>query len=134
LHAGGGSLEIKKIPEFCSLPAAEIGANLRWLIKREWVEKNKNVLTLTQKGKSALTGKDDDERLLEILAAKERIRLDEIDGLGISSQKCTEFLKTREGIVAFRDRRDKISWIERIRAQNNRWRDAPRLPVFSAHE
>lgn len=81
LYSAGGEASIHQISGETGVSSETISLALGWLLKKKWavLDKEKNVLNLTEETSTKEPPNGDDEKLLEFLAEKGKITVEELD-------------------------------------------------------
>jgi len=95
LYKKGGETLISKIPKEVDVPSSAIPVALGWLVQKNWavINQEKGTVTLTQYSLTQKPPKSSDEKLLEILAEKDTLIVEE---LGKSLRQVVATLKRRK--------------------------------------
>ncbi|MEM3578055.1 MAG: phenylalanine--tRNA ligase subunit alpha [Candidatus Bathyarchaeia archaeon] len=95
LYSLGGKAKIAQIVEKAGIPVKAVPLALGWIIKKNWaaLNKEKNILALIEDTRVKKPPKGSDEKLLELLADKGRIIIEEVEK---SLQEAADVLKRRK--------------------------------------
>jgi len=95
LYSLDGQAEITQIAEKAGISVKAVPLALGWIIKKNWavLNKEKNTLALTENTSAKKPQKGIDEKLLEILADKDKIVIEEIEK---NLQEAADVLKRRK--------------------------------------
>jgi phenylalanyl-tRNA synthetase alpha chain len=101
LYSLGGEAKISQVREKAGISADAIPLALGWLLKKKWVilNKEKNTLKLTENTLAKKTPKGNDEKILELLAEKGKIIIEELDRSlkeAVTVLKRRKLIETRE--------------------------------------
>jgi len=81
LHNKGGETAISTAAKEAEVPSDTVSVALGWLVRRKWavINQKNRTLTLSQAGLAQKPPKTDDEKLLEILAERKLVVVEELD-------------------------------------------------------
>lgn len=102
-----GEVELSQLPGILNKP--DVRSEVKWLLRRGWFERSKNLLRLTEKGKRALAGElDPDEKIVLKLKKANLINSLELkeELPDIDVERCIALLREREkeNIIRIRQR------------------------------
>lgn len=95
LYDEGGETLISNIPQEADIPHGAIPVALGWLVQKNWavINKEKSTISLTHYSLTQKPPKDDDEKLLSLLAERDTVVVEELDK---SLQQAVNTLKRRK--------------------------------------
>jgi phenylalanyl-tRNA synthetase alpha chain len=95
LYDEGGDARITTISQETDIPRNAIHLALGWLVQKNWatINKEKNTITLTQYSRTQKPSKGNDENLLEFLAERDKVHVEELDK---NLQQAVDTLKRRK--------------------------------------
>jgi phenylalanyl-tRNA synthetase alpha chain len=98
------STDIYGLKNEAGLAEEEFRIGLSWLMKKGWIsiKKGEGIITLTEGGRGALLEKGDDERLIELLAARREINLEDLP----SNLRATYDDLRRRNLIIERERKE----------------------------
>jgi phenylalanyl-tRNA synthetase alpha chain len=81
LYEKGGEVKITNISQEADIPRNAVHLALGWLVQKNWaiINKEKNIVVLTQHLRAQKPSKGDDEKLLTFLARKDTVVIEELD-------------------------------------------------------
>ncbi len=104
VQKAGGEVQIRKLADLLAIQEARVREVVRWLLKKKWMEKKGELLTLTPEGERALSQKGEDERLLLTLQRLGRCDEEKLQTEGINSEEALVLLKGRPHAVETKTR------------------------------
>lgn len=93
--------ELSQLAKEKNLPVNEI---IKWGTFRGWIKKDKEIITITDKGIKAIEERDDDEKAIEILKNLKAIFIDELKNYSLEPEIVKRNLRNRSAIAKIKTR------------------------------
>ncbi|MBN2091087.1 phenylalanine--tRNA ligase subunit alpha [candidate division KSB1 bacterium] len=99
-----GKIPIREVAEICNVKNIPMNEVIKWGSQREWLNKDKGDLVVTEAGRKALSQKDADELALDLAVKSSPFYLDSLKAAGVDANRVKMLLDKRPVLAKIKPR------------------------------
>jgi phenylalanyl-tRNA synthetase alpha chain len=107
LEKCGGQCRLQDVPSHCDLDVGQVGQSLRWLLQRGWIDKQGDMLHLTDKARADRDKPQADEELITALADEGTAKRHDLLARGLDVAAAVRLLGKRRGFLVVKQRTER---------------------------